>query len=111
MVEQRLRRWKEVVCPRSKDTARQSARQCGRWKEVVGRRVQQEDGTYSIIPPIPRRRIKHIRRQDATDDAYDIVEIAPEHDCFDLETTGGHFGDERVADCAYCELVLNRSQD
>lgn len=49
-------------------------------------------GMYSIISPIPRSGIKHVWRQDATDYADDVVEIAAENDCFDLKTAGGQFG-------------------
>jgi hypothetical protein len=61
-----------------------------------------------LAPPVPRRRIQHIRHDDAVHDAHHVIHISRQDDGFGLQARGGDLGDEGVADGPDGDVVGER---
>lgn len=60
------------------------------------------------VVPVPFAFVEHVRRQDSSDDANNVVQVAAQDDRLDLETARRQLAHERVADSADGELVEER---
>jgi hypothetical protein len=57
------------------------------------------------VAPVPSAGVEHVWRQDAADNANNVVQVASENNSLDLQAAGGDFGDKRVADGTDRQLV------
>ena len=55
--------------------------------------------------PVPRGGVQHVGHDDAVDYAHDVVYVSRQHDGLGLQSCGGDFGDEGVADGADGDIV------
>ena len=55
--------------------------------------------------PVPRGGVQHVGHDDAVDYAHDVVYVSRQHDGLGLQSCGGDFGDEGVADGADGDVV------